>query len=71
MRTRKAALQRAGNKCQKCGSGGALDVHHLVYRRYRERPEDLIAVCRTCHEELHRGGHKDADEMLDYPEGML
>ena len=70
-KTRKDALQRAGHKCQKCGTGGTLDVHHLVYRRYREKPEDLIAVCPKCHDELHRGEHKDADEMLDYQGGVL
>ena len=70
-KTRVGAIKRAGNRCQKCGAICPLEVHHLVYRRYREKPEDLIAVCHECHMELHRGEHKDADEMLDYPEGII
>jgi hypothetical protein len=35
-------------------------VHHTTYiRKYRERPEDLLAVCRPCHEFLSGRGDVD------------
>ena len=53
-----AARQRAGNHCECCGSPpphqGNLDVHHLTYIRLgQEVPEDLQALCRSCHESIH------------------
>jgi len=33
-----------------------LDVHHRTYKRKgAELPDDLVAVCRECHDERHRG----------------
>ncbi len=62
---RKSVLQRAGYKCEICGSpqaGQSLDMHHLRYFdekgesiRQKETPEDLKAVCRRCHKRIH--GH--------------
>ena len=53
---RKVALDRAGGFCEDCGARGNLDVHHRTYvRKGAERPEDLVALCRECHDERHRG----------------
>ena len=53
-RKREAALERADNHCQLCGSTDALDVHHNTYERLgSERPGDLIALCRACHDAHH------------------
>lgn len=39
--------------CQKCNKK-ATDVHHLTYERmFKEKFEDLIPLCRKCHEEEH------------------
>lgn len=56
--TREAALQRAGHRCQLCGShSGTLEVHHNTYENIgNERPEDLIVLCRDCHGRFHAGG---------------
>lgn len=52
--TRRAALKRAGFKCQLCNSGGVLDVHHRTYeRRGQERSADVIVLCRDCHSKFH------------------
>ena len=49
-----AARQRAGNRCAHCQARVRLDVHHLTYERLgRERPADLIALCRRCHDRVH------------------
>ena len=48
--------------CQVCGAE-ASDVHHLTYARiYQELPEDLISLCRRCHQAVtelaHTYGHE-------------
>ncbi|HEX3856974.1 MAG TPA: HNH endonuclease [Verrucomicrobiae bacterium] len=42
----------AGNKCGHCGrSSSKLEVHHLTYERFgRERMNDLVVLCESCHE---------------------
>ena len=53
---RQVALDRAGGFCEDCGARGSFEVHHLTYKRKgNERPEDLVAVCRRCHQERHAG----------------
>jgi 5-methylcytosine-specific restriction endonuclease McrA len=48
------ALRRDGYRCRICGTGGALDVHHLTYARLgAERLEDLMTLCRACHDAEH------------------
>jgi len=51
-------------KCEICGSTEKLQVHHLRYRFYREKDNDLKVLCETCH---IKGTHKHKDEldMLD------
>lgn len=52
---RAAAFASQGRRCRGCGATGMLDVHHLSYKRFggRERPTDLVVVCRACHERIH------------------
>jgi len=52
---RRAALQRAGHKCQRCGTRRyTLQVHHLKYVRVgREEMEDLEVCCVRCHDNVH------------------
>lgn len=60
-RTRKAALKRAGHKCEECGVGGVLQVHHLTYVNLRqELPEDLRVLCRGCHQHAHGLDQRDS-----------
>jgi 5-methylcytosine-specific restriction endonuclease McrA len=50
------ALDRADGFCEDCGARSNFEVHHKTYKRKgNERPEDLIAVCRQCHQERHSG----------------
>lgn len=59
--TRVAVLERANEHCEYCGqffpSGfrRCLDLHHVNYERayHAELPEDLLALCRDCHEQVH------------------
>jgi 5-methylcytosine-specific restriction endonuclease McrA len=48
-------LQRDGWRCQQCGSRTNLEVHHLQFRSHlgTDSEENLITLCRECHERLH------------------
>ena len=56
------ALTRAGYKCQACSRRDTtLDVHHNSYENYgNERPQDLIVLCRPCHQRLHNDPMEEA-----------
>lgn len=44
-----------GRNCEICGSSRRLEVHHLTYKNvYKEEPEDLLILCRKCHQQEHR-----------------
>ena len=47
---RAAVLTRDGHRCQRCGSGNRLEVHHAHYQRFgAENLDDLITYCHACH----------------------
>lgn len=48
-------LDLASHRCEKCGVGDPLDVHHLTYDRFGgdELLTDLQVLCRDCHETVH------------------
>lgn len=53
---REWVLQRDNNTCKSCGATKYLQVHHLTYEhhgREHEYLEDLVTVCRGCHERIH------------------
>ncbi len=46
------------------------DVHHLVYRKWREATlDDLIVLCRECHQLYHRILDSNRDYLDAIPEG--
>lgn len=60
---RKAALSRAGYKCQVCNRSRQLHVHHRTYeRRGVELARDLIVLCDECHALYHGKGLLPAHE---------
>jgi len=52
---RAEVIRRAGHRGEACGSAARLDVHHANgYRNFgREQPEELQALCRSCHKWVH------------------
>lgn len=59
-RLRLEILERDEFKCRKCGKSikdAGLDVHHKKYlpnsKPWEYKPEDLISLCRNCHDLLH------------------
>ena len=71
------ALSRASGSCEHCGSTGPLEVHLVrLFRPTEDGPEmilgsetaeDLLALCRPCHEQAHRD---PAGEYWEDPEEM-
>ena len=58
--TREYILYRDGHKCRLCGGrrkDPVLEVHHKVRRidGGSDRPENLVTLCSTCHNLLHKG----------------
>lgn len=50
------ALARDGAKCRMCGEESiSNDAHHIIYRiRWKDtKAEDLITLCRDCHQIIH------------------
>ena len=57
---RKGVIERQDNICLRCGAASIHNVHHVTYERLgNETPEDLIGLCRPCHEYV--SGERDAD----------
>ncbi len=51
---RTLVLSRDSSQCQSCGSTHKLEVHHITYHRLgAEHMDDLITVCRHCHQQIH------------------
>jgi hypothetical protein len=51
------AKSRGRNLCEFCRIRPIYDLHHRTYeRKWQERLEDVMAVCRRCHEAIHFGG---------------
>lgn len=44
---------RQCKKCLACGIDEDLEIHHIRYRRFEESNDDVIPLCRGCHQALH------------------
>jgi uracil-DNA glycosylase family 4 len=57
---KEAVRARSGGICERCRLVPGENVHHQTYARiYRERLEDLLHVCRPCHEFISGKSHHD------------
>jgi hypothetical protein len=65
--TRNRALKLVCYRCERCGSGRSLEVHHKSYERLgREWDQDLEVLCSDCHEGHHdveRAKHGDSQRI--------
>ena len=52
---RRQRLKIDGYRCQLCGSGVNLRVHHITYEHLHTDAEigDLVTLCYDCHEKVH------------------
>lgn len=73
--TRRWAL-RLSSRCADCGLPGR-DVHHLTYRRLgHEHPDDLVVLCRACHDRRHAAPSDDVvtatlDRLIRHPGDLV
>lgn len=55
VRTR--TLRRANYRCELCQESQATEAHHTTYKRIGcEKPDDMVALCRDCHEHVTLNG---------------
>ena len=48
-------IRMRGPRCERCGCGPPLELHHKTYERMgRELLSDLELLCRTCHDAADR-----------------
>ena len=57
---RRQVLQRDGYTCQHCkgkSKDKRLHCHHIIFKEHggSDNPENLIVMCKTCHDSLHDG----------------
>lgn len=68
-RTRRWALDKAGDKCQLCKSDIKLNVHHNDYSRLgKEEPSDIIVLCEHCHKKFHGKKSEPLELKVENPE---
>lgn len=52
---KKQIHERDNYTCQKCLKKPSEHIHHLTYKNFgNEKPEDLLALCESCHSEIHK-----------------
>lgn len=67
---RKDRLDRDGHQCRHCGAATKLEVHHLTYERFgKEQLNDLITLCKSCHDGVH-SGRIAANNIIQVPAKM-
>lgn len=54
-RVRALVLERAGHRCERCGSTWRLELHHRLRRSQGggHTPGNLAVLCQTCHRGIH------------------
>lgn len=57
-------IKKRDKRCQGCGWVAFLDVHHKTYKHFRrEFDDELVLVCRGCHDAIHKK-HKRYNDSL-------
>lgn len=70
-RVRAWVLNREGRECWQCGAEESLHVHHIEKMLWYEttdeahRPENLVALCEDCHQELENEPEAFEEPMAD------
>jgi 5-methylcytosine-specific restriction endonuclease McrA len=49
---RRAALERARYRCQRCGSTERLEVHHADQNPHNQDPANHVVLCEQCHDQV-------------------
>lgn len=64
---KEAIRERSNNRCEHCRWFPMTEVHHLSYEHIGHEPfDELLAVCRYCHEYLSGRVHVDLRDVIDW-----
>lgn len=72
---RRRCFDEKGERCDLCGSEVNVVAHHIDGDRSNNDLGNLMPVCRSCHNSIHRGGADGLSDILppearsDRPEG--
>lgn len=67
---RNEVIERAGDNCQRCHLATIDNVHHLTYERLGcELPNDLLGLCRECHEFI--SAERETDPAIERIQALL
>jgi len=55
---KKIVFERDNHKCQRCGSTDSLILHHLDGNDLNNEFHNLVLLCRTCHQNMHKPSSK-------------
>ena len=72
-RDKRSLVIQRDKRCQLCGATSQLEVHHLSYKHLAQEPlEELITLCRTCHQTRHDilGIPQTLDEYLAFNDNL-
>lgn len=61
---RKTIIKRDNGCCRICGREHDLHVHHIDYNRLNNADTNLVTLCQSCHQAVHKENYKPYD---DYP----
>jgi len=54
---RDRTIKRARGSCELCQRAEAREAHHTTYERVgQEKPDDMVALCRHCHQHITDNG---------------
>ncbi|MBS4014992.1 MAG: HNH endonuclease [Candidatus Latescibacteria bacterium] len=55
LRAYKSLLQKYNYRCNNCGSGKNIQIHHIVpYPIGTNHTSNLVVLCKSCHMKAHR-----------------
>jgi 5-methylcytosine-specific restriction endonuclease McrA len=55
VRLSRQVLERDNWRCQSCGIGSELQIHHIEFRSHSgdDSEKNLVTLCAACHRKLH------------------
>lgn len=67
---RERCLEEKGEQCRKCGATEGIIVHHIDGDRSNNRLENLLPLCWSCHQKVHRcaDGFEELYDQLQSPD---
>lgn len=64
--SRKKDMNESYQNCERCWNNKWSDIHHIISRRLKDTdtPENLIMLCRKCHDYAHSNNTQEMKEEL-------